>query len=157
MDPRQTGARSLEAGFNLVEAMLALALMGSILLSIFGMFTYGTRVTDRSRSYTTAVAAARDIMEEMTGWPYDQTWQNLGISGSDVSASVDTRDPGFAAKWQPVLDEALVDARAEIRLESLDPTSPPALEDATAIRVTVTVFWRELKFDSQVVLCGVRL
>jgi prepilin-type N-terminal cleavage/methylation domain-containing protein len=154
---RETAPRASEAGFNLVEVMLAMALLGSVLLSIFGMFAYGTRQTDRARSHTLALAVARDIVEEMTGWPFGQTWEVLGMDGTATQDVVDSRNAGYAQKWQPRLDEALNDSRAEILIESVDPTTPPALQDAEALRVTVSVFWDEMGVDRRIHLCSVRM
>ena len=150
-------ARRGEAGFNLVEVMLAMALLGSVLLSIFGMFAYGTRQTDRARSHTLALSVARDIVEEMTGWPYGQTWAALNMDGTVSDAMVDSRNVGLAQKWQPLIDQELNDGWAEIRVESVAPTTPPALEDAEALRLTVTVFWNELGIDRRIQLCSVRM
>lgn len=149
--------RRSEDGFNLVEVMLAMALLGSVLLSIFGMFAYGTRQTDRARSHTVALAVARDIVEEMTGWPYSQTWEALGMDGTATDDTVDTRNSGPAQKWQPLIDRELNDGRAEIRIESVATGAPPALDSADALRVTVTVFWNELGIDRRIQLCSVRM
>ena len=150
-------ARHAEAGFNLVEVMLAMALLGSVLLSIFGMFAYGTRQTDRARSHTLALSVARDIIEEMTGWPHRQTWEALGMDGTLTSDTVDSRDAGYAEKWQPLIDQELNDGWAEIRVEPVGPWSPPALQDAIALRMTVTVSWNELGIDRSIRLCSVRM
>ena len=136
--------RRRSAGFSLVEVVVALGLLAGVLISISGLFALASRQLDGGRNHSLALAVARDILEEMDGWSYRQVYTGLGSDGSSATLTVDSRVAGPAAKWQAQLAEELVGCHAEIQLDSIvDSGAPPALRDAHAIRVQVTVYWTE--------------
>lgn len=144
-------------GFSLVEVVLALALLGSVLIAVSGLFVLASRQLESGRGQTTALAVARDILEEMNGWSFGWLYEGHGISGAQTGGFVDTRSAGYASKWQPRLD-MLGEAHAVIELESVVATgTPPDLDQATAIRVRVTVYWSEGDRNRQVELAAVRM
>jgi len=146
------------AGFSLVEVVLALALLGSVLIAVSGLFVLASRQLDSGRGQTTALAVARDILEEMNGWSFSWLYEGHGISGTGPAGSVDTLGAGYASKWQPRLD-LLGAAHAVIELESVAAGlgTPPNLDQTTAIRVRVTVYWSEGDRQRQVELATVRM
>lgn len=152
------GASPPSAGFSLVEVVLALALLGSVLIAVSGLFVLASRQLDSGRGQTTALAVARDILEEMNGWSFTWLYEGHQIAGGQPAGSTSTLDPGYAARWQPRLDE-LGAAHAVIELESVAVGGglPPDLDQASAIRVRVTVFWSEGERDRQVELATVRM
>ncbi len=139
--------RSSERGFSLVEVVIALGLMAGVLISVAGLFVLGGRSVNSGRNSTEALAVGRQILEEMNGWGFRQTYGLYGFDGSASAYSVDTRTNSYAAKWQPTLTERLGDgAFATVQLNSLIASgSPPAMNasNCKAIRVVVTVFWNE--------------
>jgi len=132
-------------GFTLVEVIFAVALLGSVMISISGLFALGIHKLKSGRAQSTALSVGRDIMEEMQGWHFEHLYAAFGEDGSAADYVIDSRTNGFAAKWQSVLlDELAPGAYAEIELESLsDGGTPPNLNAATCIRVSVTVYWNE--------------
>jgi prepilin-type N-terminal cleavage/methylation domain-containing protein len=153
-------SRHRQGGFSLVEVIIALALLGAVLISLSGLMTLGNRQVNSGRTQTQAVAVARDILEEMNGWGFHQTYEAFGLDGSrpDTNPPIDTRVEPFAAKWQPLLERELQDGWAEITLQSIDGTNnPPDLVLATAIRVVVTIHWREGPRSRSVQLATVRM
>jgi type II secretory pathway pseudopilin PulG len=150
--------RDRSRGFSLVEVVVALGLLAGVLISISGLFALANRQLDGGRNHSTALAVAKDILEEMEGWGYSQVWSTFGVDGSAARHTVDTRTNGFAAKWQAMLESELVNCYAEIELASVDDSPPgPALRDAGAIRVRVTVHWEEGPRSREVSLATVRL
>ena len=144
MTPHDTSThRRTQRGFSLVEVIIALALLGAVLISLSGLFVLGARQVRSGRDHSVALSVARDIHEEMNGWSFRWLHEGLGVDGSGLSATVDTRDTGFAAKWQARLDRDLENAHALIELSSVSDAGggPPALAHAEAIRIRVTVFW----------------
>jgi len=151
---RRTG----EAGFSLVEVILALGLLAGVMISIAGLFALANRDMNGGRNTTEAMAVGRDVLEEINGWAYSQTWSLFGFDGTATSYTADTRSNALAQKWQPALDESLYDSWAEIEIESIVPTGgAPNLAAARAIRVVVTVFWTEGQRDRSVTLSTVRI
>ncbi len=139
-------ARRSEGGLSLIEVILALGLLGGVLISIAGMFILSERQVKSGKTATQALAVARTITEEITGWGFRQTYQVFGSDGAATSYSYDTQVNSYAAKWQTMLDDSLeLGSHATILVASVPPTggSAPALNAARAIRVTVTVFWAE--------------
>lgn len=136
-----------QRGFSLVEVVIALGLMAGVLISVAGLFVVGARSVNSGRNSSEALAVGRQIIEEMNGWGYAQTYALYGFDGSAASYSVDTRSNAYAAKWQPILNERLGDgAFATVQINSLIASgSPPVLNasNCKAIRVVVTVFWNE--------------
>jgi len=146
-------------GFTLVEVILALALLGSVMISVSGLFVLGTRQLKSGRTQSTAISVARDILEEMHGWHFEHLWLAFGEDGGAPAHVVDTRSNGFASRWQPVLDENFQPgAWAEIRLQSVDGTASPVNLDETAcIRVEIRIFWNEGERERSVALSTLRM
>jgi prepilin-type N-terminal cleavage/methylation domain-containing protein len=150
--------RPSSSGFSLVEVIVAMALLGSVLIFISGLFVVGARQLENGRSLSIALSAARDVHEEMQAWGFTRLYDELGINSSQTAGVVDTRTAGYAQKWQPVLDQNLAQSHAEIDVESVDPGGgAPTLANATAIRIVVTVYWVEGERARSVRLVSVRV
>ena len=146
------------AGFSLVEVVIALGLLAGVLISISGLFVLANRQLDGGRNQSIALSVARDILEEMDGWGYRQTYSTFGFDGTAGSYSVDSRTNGYAGKWQADLESELKESHAEIVIESAVDSGPgPALRDARAIRVRITVHWSEGRRSRQVSLASLRV
>ena len=64
-----------QAGFSLVEVVVALGLLAAVLISISGLFVLAHKQVDGGRKNSVALSVARDILEEMDGWSYRQLYQ----------------------------------------------------------------------------------
>lgn len=158
MSAARRSTRSASAGFSLPEATVALGLLGSVLISMAGLFVMSERIVHGGKHHTTALAIARDILEETNGWHFDGLYQTFGLDGSASSYTLDSRTLPYAATWQAMIDEDLASGHAEIRLESVaEVGSPPALMDASAIRITVTVHWSDERRSREVSVATVRM
>ena len=132
------------AGFSLVEVVIALGLLAGVLLSIAGLFAVADRQLQGGKNHTVALAVARDILEEMDGWAYEQVYTTFGLDGSASTYTVDSTTNSYAAKWRPQLESELGGCSASITIASaVESGSPPALRDAHTIRIGVTVSWSE--------------
>lgn len=129
-----------QAGFSLIEVIVALGLLGGVLLSVAGMFLVGERQVRRGRTESIALMAAQSILEDIGGWNHVATWERFGLSGNAATYSVDSQVNTYAQRWQPNLHDLLANGRTEIRVESCDGAD---LVDTDAVRVVVTVFWTE--------------
>ncbi len=146
-----------QAGFSLVEVIVALGLLAGVLVSVAGLFVIGERQVVRGRHQSRALAAAQTIVDEIGVWSYAATWERFDSAGDVVTLTTDTTDTNpanIASKWQPMLRDALANGRAEIRLESCDGNN---LSSSAAVRVTVTVMWDELTRTRRSTLAMVRL
>jgi type II secretory pathway pseudopilin PulG len=147
---------SRQSGFSLVELMVAFGLLAALLLSISGLFVLGGRQIRSGRAATEALAVAHDIVEQIGGWGFHQTYGLFGVDPASSTATVTTRTNAFASRWQGRIDEMLPDGHAAIEIESLGVGSPP-FGQTRAVRVTVVVHWREGHRRRRVRLALVRL
>ena len=158
MIPAVRSTRAGSGGFSLPEVTIALALLGGVLVSMAGLFVTGERIVHGGKDHTTALAIARDILEETNGWHYDGLYGTFGLDGSASSYTLDSRTATYAAGWQAMLDQDLGSAYAEIKLEALDEGgSTPAVRDARCIRVSVRVHWNNQQRSRAVSLATVRM
>jgi len=148
-----------ELGFSLVEVILALALLGTVLIAMSGLFTLGSRQVDAGRKHTEALSAAQDILEEMSVWSFRGLYESFGGDGSTSTFTIDTLTNDFAKQWQPYLAENFAPGSfAGISLSSVTESgTPPPLSSARCIRVTVTVYWAEALRERNVQLTMLRL
>jgi type II secretory pathway pseudopilin PulG len=152
-------ARGAASGFSLIEVVVALGLLAGVLISVAGLFSVGAQRVKSGRTSSEVLAAARAILEEMSGWGFRQTYllfDDAACRGTDAACLIDTTTNPFASRWQARLDEIPSDARAEIRLEALD-GAPPTLATTDAIRLSVTVLWREGQRSRNLELSTVRM
>lgn len=158
MSPAVRSMRACSGGFSLPEVTIALGILGSVLLSMAGLFVMSERIVHGGKDHTTALAIARDILEETNGWHYDGLYSTFGLDGSASSYTLDSRTATYAAGWQAMLDQDLGSAYAEIKLDALDEGgSTPAMRDARCIRVVVTVHWNNEQRGRNVSVATVRM
>ena len=154
---------SKQGGFSLVELVLALGLLAGVMLAIAGMFSVGGKQVKSGRTSSEALAVGRQILEEMNGWAYRQTYENFGLDGAAATYSIDTRTStnAFAQKWHGILRSKLgPNAYATIALASIVGTgTAPVMNSGTAknYRVTVTVHWTEITRPRTVTVATVRM
>jgi type II secretory pathway pseudopilin PulG len=145
-------------GFSLVEVVIALGLLAGVLIAISGLFVLANRQLDGGRNQSIALATARDILEEIDSWGFHQVYSTFGLDGASSAYTVDSRTNAYAARWQAELESRLAEAHAEIVIESAaDSGSGPALHQARAIRVRVTVRWSDGLRPRQVSLATLRI
>lgn len=146
-----------QAGFSLVEVIVALGLLAGVMLSVAGLFVVGERQVARGRHQSSALAVAQTILEEIGVWNHEATWERFDSIGDVATLTVittDTNPDNIASKWQPFLRDTLANGRAEIRVESCDGAN---LNVSAAMRVVVTVLWDERARTRRMELAMVRL
>ena len=150
--------RNNERGFSFIEVIIALGLLATVLVSISSLFVTGRHQVRAGRSTSEALALARSILEEMESWGFSQSYSQFGLDGSAPSYTIDTRTNTYAGKWQDVLEGALLESWAEIRLASVTTGgSTPVLSAANGVRIVVTVHWSENQRERRVDLGTVKL
>jgi len=160
MSMRPLGSRS--AGFSLIEVLVSVGMLAGVLIAVAGLLTLAGKQVKSGRSNSEALAVARDIVEEVGGWGFHQTYSLFGEDGTATEYTIRSdsllpsdyiwQDPGDPT-WQEILERTLFNAWAEIHIESLAGN----LEDATEIRVTATVFWSESARNRSVQLATVKM
>jgi type II secretory pathway pseudopilin PulG len=158
-DSRAAGA----AGFSLAEVVAALGLLAGVLISVAGLLVLGNRQVNAGRNTSEALAVARDVLEEMKSWNHRRTITEFILECPNLRSStclVNTRTSAACQAasaacyaWQDELDLRLTESRAEIKIEALG----ARLESARAIRVTVTIYWRQGLRERTTSLATVRM
>ena len=144
-----------ERGFSLVEVVIALGLLAGVLIAIAGMFIIGGRSVKSGRKSSEALAAGREILEEMNAWAFDQLWSKFGYAGTAKTYTADTKTCVTAdcTEWQSALVAKLGStAHATIKIDSVAQgvLAVPDFVDgggevtAKNVRLTVNVLWTEV-------------
>ncbi len=102
-----------EAGFSLIELLVAIAILGVALTPLLGIFTHGLKVAEKANKLTLATSLARDMTEEIRSLPF---WEpNNSING----VSKDTYFPATNVPQSFGFEEGTYDVNKS-RSEQLD-------------------------------------
>jgi type II secretory pathway pseudopilin PulG len=126
-----------EAGFTLLELLVAVMFLSVGILGIAQVFAAADRHTASSRQETTATSLAEEIREKIMSEAFDHVYSIF--NGVDTSVPSTISLP--ASDWAQHLQERLgPDGRGTIQVgrHEEDPTIGPGL-----VVVTVTEYWTE--------------
>ena len=155
-------SRRKQEGFSLIEVVVALGLLSAVLVAIASMFVLGQSNVQSGKKLTEATAVAQHIMEDINDLSYNGLKiffvgaQNLNTL---TSYTADTRVSGSYAQtqFQPRITGKLFKGYATIVLQPIGGTVKPAVwATGEAVRITVTVYWTELRRNRSVSIEGVR-
>ena len=162
MSARALRARTSTAGYSLVEVIVALGILTGVILAIASMFTLGQASVKSGKLMTEATSIGQDIMEDVNKLSYNGL-QVFFVGAQNLSTlqvyTADTRGAGSYAKAQydTQIRNKLWKGYATIQLRPIGGTASPVVwASGEAIRITVTVFWKELRRDRTVTVEGVR-
>lgn len=146
--------RAQERGFSLIEVVIALGLLAGVLIAIGGLFILGGKSIKSGRTSSEALAAGKEIVEEMNGWGFSQLWSNFGYAGTAKTYTVDTQTctTTDCTGWQSALVAKLgPTAHATIKIDSVTQGSATAPDfvsggavTAKNVRLTVSVLWTQV-------------
>ena len=149
-----------EGGFNLIEVVIALALLAAVLLTISGLFIQGSQSVNTGRDLTEATSLATDLLEQMDKWAFSQLYTNYGKAATDAAfiACSPTVVPSGAptgtfastqlnTMCQTKLNARLPNAYALVYVTPLGTTNSH-FDTAKGIQVKVVVNWT-LKLKSR--------
>ena len=74
-------------GFTLIEVVLALAVLGIVIGSIFAIIVIGVRVIGDSKARTDALSIANEKIEQVRNLPYDDVGLQGGVPAGQLPAS----------------------------------------------------------------------
>jgi prepilin-type N-terminal cleavage/methylation domain-containing protein len=141
--PRKPG-RS-QRGLNLVEVIVALALLAMVLMGISTLFIKGGKSVKSGKLLTSATSVGTDIMEEIDKMAYAQTYGLFGGTSAQTGLTADTRTNTYAQRWQANIDSLLSKPgyRAFATIVETPLGGGATFGTAECIRVAVTVQWQE--------------
>lgn len=80
--------RRNESGFNLVELLIAIAVLGIILLAVLGLFSMGQRNVYAGRQASKAITLGTQVLEDLAPLNRQMIWQGaFNIAGNDTGDS----------------------------------------------------------------------
>jgi Tfp pilus assembly protein PilV len=141
-DGRATGRP--EAGFSLIEVIIAIGVLAAVLLSIASMFILGGRQVKTGKTITEATTLVQDIMASYDQQSFVSLYTSLGAADTDTTRTVSTATTGSPiAAWQPQIDSKLAGGAATLTVDAVG-NGTPNFGSAAGIKVTVAVTWSEL-------------
>jgi len=82
-----------ESGFNLVEVMLAAALLGTVLIAVISLFVLGGQYVKSGKELTKATALGMEMMEDFRSMKKSQSYITIGGACGDTSVEWKSRPP----------------------------------------------------------------
>ncbi|HSP13156.1 MAG TPA: prepilin-type N-terminal cleavage/methylation domain-containing protein [Thermoanaerobaculia bacterium] len=172
--------RNSERGYNLVEVLIAMALMGTVLMSIMSLFYFGRRNVYSGKEMTQAVALGTHVLEDVntmtksavvaafalpTGVGSANTVGGQSFPNSFIRTTTNisvTTDPnGFLQRWQTemVSDNKFQNGVVTIVFTpTADGTNAPAqMATSTVVKMRVFITWGEALRQRQVTLDSVKI
>lgn len=167
---QQTKARRHDSGFNLVETLLAMAILGVILMSVVTLFFIGRRNVYSGKQMSAANAVATRVLEDLslmsatdvldsfrlpTATMTDNTVASVSYPGSilrDTNGTIDaaTNDAaGYLSRWHDLVDDTteLPNGRVVLIVTPQQPTDNSSMAQristAQVLRIRGVVEWTE--------------
>lgn len=152
----RNGTTRTEAGFSLIEVVIAIGVLAGVLLSIASMFIMGGRQVKTGKTMTEATTLAQDLMEQFDKESFTSLYLNLGAVATDSTRTVLSTTTGSPIQgWQTEIGRKLANGSASVRLDAMGPGTPN-FGAAAGIKVTVTLSWNELGRGQNVAMSTVR-
>lgn len=123
-----------DAGYSLIEVVVAIMLLGLAILPMIGMFDAGLRAAVVGSNYEGARALANEKLEEIRSLPYN----NPGAPNDSV---VEIYPPGTTPDQTQGNYTYTVTTQYLQEQEDGSVAAPPSGVAGTMMRVTVTVEW----------------
>lgn len=154
--------RGRQRGFSLIEVIIALGLLTAVLVAIASMFVLGQSSVRSGRELTEATSIAQHVLEDVNKLSYNGL-QVFFVGAQNLttltSYTADTRVASSYAQTQykPLIDDQLFKGYALIVLQPIGGNVKPAVwATGEAMRITVTVYWTELRRNRSVSMETVR-
>lgn len=172
--------RRNQAGFNLIEVLVAVAITGVVILSIMTLFFMGRRNVYSGKQTSKANAVATRVLEDLALMSAADVLSNFNIDDDtalvdrtilgtsfpdsvlrDTSGTVDsTTDPsGYLSRWRDLLPGTeFRDAKVQLVITPANPTDTASpVSTAQVVRVRGIVYWTEGHRDRTVVFDSSKL
>ena len=160
-----------ESGWNLIEVIFATGVLAFVLIGIITLFMLGTQSVKSGRETSRGSSIGQDVMEEMSAFPYEQSWRvfNGQLADETESWNTDTAIPTYSGDnagydepedeeetdgpytkilkgWKELADE-LHNGKVSFFVEGMQDltNTTTAFKDSKYLRITVTVSWDEIR------------
>ena len=162
---RDATLRRTERGYNLVEVLIAMALLGTVLMSILTLFVFGRRNVAGGRQMTKATSVTTQVLEDLQPISLDTLYKNFSITATTTTTSPtiagqaytnvivrstddlskDQADgPLYLTRWKALIpSSAMKDAKIHMILmpDNIKTSGNPTT--AAIVRIRVVTEWEE--------------
>lgn len=84
---RLFGKRRAQSGYSLVEVLIAMAILGTVIMSIMTLFIFGRRNVYSGRQMTRATSVGTHVIEDLTPLTVDQFYTAFAIEAGTAMGS----------------------------------------------------------------------
>lgn len=173
---RRRDSRSRQqAGYNLVEVLIAMALLGTVLMAVVSLFTIGQKNVYSGKQMTRAVSAGTVVMEDLSAFDTTKLREAFALDSAtlgtvtrhgrtypnSVLATTDdlTNDPaGYLTRWKErMTQENFLDGRIAVLITPRNAGTDSQVSTANIFRVRVFVEWNEALRSRHITLESVKV
>ncbi|MGF1472352.1 MAG: prepilin-type N-terminal cleavage/methylation domain-containing protein [Rubrobacteraceae bacterium] len=136
-----------QAGYSLVEVVVAIVLLGLAIIPMVGMFDAGLRAAVLGGSYDRGRALAGEELAEIRALPFDRPGTTAPDSVAEIYPPAAASSPCTETPADPI--DTMFDCRVEtayVRLADSGIVADP--EARTLMRVEVTVTWDDNSYTT---------
>ena len=162
----------VQRGYNLIEVIIAMALLSMVLLAIMSLFVMGQRNVYSGKKMTEAATVGGRVLEDLQSQSVDDIQKNFAIADGATLGTVDVdtsttmgtdtytksilrrsdtiaagQDPeGFLQSWQDQIEGELAKGYVAVVFTPKNPDPPTAavtMGNATVLRIRVITRWVE--------------
>jgi len=168
--PRQDDPRHHERGYNLVEVLIAMAVLGTVLVSVFSLFVIGSQNVYSGKQMTRAVAVGNRITEDITLLTRGDVQRAFNLTGATLGSvtvqgktyansvlrvSTDTTNDtdGYLGRWNAFMaQQNFTDGLISLVITPVDPAGTATIAGSPIYRLRIYVEWTEKARRRSVVL-----
>lgn len=138
---------SSNAGFTLIEVLVCVAILASVVMSMFAVYTHLTVEIRRSRNRSTAAKAAQLVLESIIAAPYDARVYH-GLSSAEEPPS-DSPVSAEVLAWKNILATFPVETAVQVTVQEEDVLFCADLEEEspvlcpTILQITVEIRYQD--------------
>lgn len=164
---RDTSSRRAERGYNLIEVLIAMALLGTVLLSIVTLFVFGRRNVYSGKQLTRATSVTTQVIEDLqplnvtnlNNWfavEADTALEDVTIAGVDYDDVIvrstddpteennDAAAPQYLDRWAALIpDSAMTAGRVTVVIKPDELFTAGDPTTAAIVRLRVITEWNE--------------
>lgn len=172
-----TAPRRRQAGYNLIEVLIAMALMSVVLLSIVTLFFFGRANVYSGKQMTAAISVGTRIMEDFSVLSKDDVVTFFGLASATLTdvtgpdgrsyttsykmttSPMPSTPPAYLSNWNALIPtNRFTDPKITLIFSPRrgDATTP-TIANAQFLRIRIFVEWKETRRQRRIVLDTVKV
>src|SRR5687768_13620137 len=169
----ETDSERRQAGYNLVEVLIAMALLSVVLVAIMTLFVLARRNVYSGKQMTRANTVAVRVLEDLSYMTSDEILSNFGLSGNPtlesetiagvtysncaIMKTTDSTPPEYLTRWAALVTaEKMTNGYVALAITPVEGTTGSEFTTADFLRVSVIVGWNEARRARSVVVTATK-